>query len=117
MKKTVLDQTTGQKLRDLRLSRKLTIKLVATPVGLSVPGISEFERDICTPSIKTLRRLCKFYNITLSKFFSNIVDREVITTNRGKHCTCKNRGNVYCPKNKPKCCNCNKELLNELYEL
>jgi len=66
---SALIQTIGQKLKSQRLAKGVPMRVVAQHAQVAIPTISEFERDISTPSIKTLHRLCMFYGISLSEFF------------------------------------------------
>ncbi len=61
----------GQKIRRLRKARDLTLEELARATDLSQPFISQIERDIKTPSVGTLSRICKALNVTLAEFFSS----------------------------------------------
>lgn len=64
----------GQRIRGLRKARKLTLGELAKETDLSQPFLSQMERDIKTPSIETLSRICTALGITLAEFFaSNIL--------------------------------------------
>lgn len=60
----------GQRIRRLRKARDLTLEELARATDLSQPFISQIERDIKTPSVGTLSRICKSLNVTLAEFFS-----------------------------------------------
>lgn len=60
----------GQRIRRLRKVRDLTLEELARATDLSQPFISQIERDIKTPSIGTLSRICTALNVTLGEFFS-----------------------------------------------
>lgn len=48
----------GEKLRLRRQMRGLSLKQVADPAGISVGMLSQVERGLAAPSIKTLRAIC-----------------------------------------------------------
>lgn len=60
----------GQRIRRLRKARKMTLEELARATDLSQPFISQIERDIKTPSIGTLYRICNALSVTLAEFFS-----------------------------------------------
>lgn len=60
----------GKRIRRLRKAGKLTLEELARATGLSQPFISQIERDIKTPSIETLSRICAALGVTLAEFFS-----------------------------------------------
>lgn len=60
----------GERIRRLRKARKLTLEELARATDLSQPFISQIERDIKTPSIETLSRICGALGVTLAEFFS-----------------------------------------------
>ena len=47
----------GQKIRDIRKSRSITIKELAERTDLSIGYISQIERDLTDPSLSTLRKI------------------------------------------------------------
>jgi transcriptional regulator with XRE-family HTH domain len=54
----------GQKLKDLRLSRHLTLKQVAERVGISVSVLSAYEIEDRHPSYHILLKLATLYNVS-----------------------------------------------------
>lgn len=59
----------GEKLRNYRLSRDLTLKDVAYATGISVSYLSDIERNRTLPSLRMLDRLVMGYGISMSVFF------------------------------------------------
>jgi len=47
----------GQRLRDARMGRGLTLRAVAGRAGVTESFLSQVERDVASPSIATLRRI------------------------------------------------------------
>lgn len=74
MKKGQPKQTDGELLRlvverikELRNERGYSQEYVIERTKLN---LSQYEAKIHTPSLDSLSRLCKFYNITLDEFFA-----------------------------------------------
>lgn len=71
-------KTFGEKLKDLRLEKKLTQKELARMLSITIPTLSHWECDYQEPSIKDLIQLCAFFNVEsdyligLSDNFENI---------------------------------------------
>lgn len=62
----------GEWLRGLRRRRGLKLKEVGWETGLSVSYLSDLERDVVDPSLKTIKKLAEFYHLKLSEFFREI---------------------------------------------
>lgn len=60
----------GERLRKLRSERELTINDLATKAGLSVGIISQIERGLSNPSMKTLQRLRVALGVNLWELLS-----------------------------------------------
>ncbi len=56
----------GQKLRGLRQMRDLSIQEVAERSGLSVGAVSQIERGLSAPSVRSLRRLSDVLEFTVA---------------------------------------------------
>lgn len=54
----------GERLKELRLERNLTQKQVADYLGLTIKGYNFYELNLREPSISTLKKLCKFYEVS-----------------------------------------------------
>jgi transcriptional regulator with XRE-family HTH domain len=59
----------GGRLRTLRHLRGLTIEQVASATGLTKGFISQLERDMATPSLSSLARICDALGVRLSHIF------------------------------------------------
>jgi len=64
------DRWVGARLRKLRKERDLSIQKLADSVNLSVGMISQIERGVSTPSLRSLRLLANTLNVPVSWFFS-----------------------------------------------
>lgn len=54
----------GEKLRELRTQRKLTIVAVAEGTGYSKTSISEWELNKKEPAISALKAICVFLEVS-----------------------------------------------------
>ncbi len=63
------DRTLGADLRALRLSRGLTLSVLASRLGRSVGWLSQVERDISQPDVADLRQIAAALDVSLSSLF------------------------------------------------
>lgn len=61
----------GEKIRDIRKKRKMTITQLANATGLTPSMISQVERSIISPSIETLKKIGNVLEIPLSVLFED----------------------------------------------
>lgn len=61
----------GEKIRDIRKSKKMTITQLANATGLTPSMISQVERSIISPSIETLKKIGNVLEIPLSVLFED----------------------------------------------
>lgn len=54
----------SERIKELRLSRGLTLKNVADVVGMSLMAYAHYEHGDRQPSIETISKLCDFYDVT-----------------------------------------------------
>ena len=54
----------GEKLKELRTARGLTLKETAVNVGLTRNAIANYEANIRQPSLETLKALCEFFDVS-----------------------------------------------------
>ncbi|QEN87493.1 cupin domain-containing protein [Labrys sp. KNU-23] len=62
----------GDKLRELRHRRKLSVREVALRSGVSHSSVSLIERDLISPSLDTLRAVLDALGTTLPGFFIDL---------------------------------------------
>ena len=67
-------RTPGQRIREIRLARRLTLAQVAAEAGLTASFVSQFERGKTNAAIGTLRRLCLALSIPLAELFADDAD-------------------------------------------
>ncbi len=73
----------GLEIRDLRKSRRITIKQLSEVTGLSIGHLSEIERGLASPSVKALHDIAAALGVNISWFFHNAdavdqVERDVV---------------------------------------
>ena len=64
------DRTLGRKMRQIRKARGLSLQTVAQRAGLSVGLISQIERGLTSPSIRSLRQLGAALDVPVEQFFT-----------------------------------------------
>ncbi len=62
----------GERLRLIRKENKLTLKDLSQLADLSVPYLSDMERGVVNPSVDTLQKVAKAYNMTVRELFSGV---------------------------------------------
>lgn len=55
----------GERLRLLRKERDVTLKELADKSGMSISFISNLERDLCSPTIDNLQKICEAMDVSL----------------------------------------------------
>jgi transcriptional regulator with XRE-family HTH domain len=69
----------GEKLRELRLRKKLTLTELSRHTGLSPALLSKIERGSLFPTLPTLLRIAMVFNVGLDCFFSEAERRPLIS--------------------------------------
>jgi len=80
----------GPKLRELRQSQGLTLKELGARTGISIGHLSELERDMASPSVKTLHAISRALGVTILRFFDTGAElkpdnRYVVRKSRRRH--------------------------------
>ncbi|HVY98086.1 MAG TPA: XRE family transcriptional regulator [Dongiaceae bacterium] len=70
----------GEKLRLRRRMRSLSLKQVADPAGISIGMLSQVERGLVAPSIKTLRAICAAMDMPVNWLFHHDGGQEGVAT-------------------------------------
>lgn len=55
--------TFGQRLKKLRMDRKLSLKSLAQELKVSLPYLSQIEADLAIPSEPLARSIARFFNV------------------------------------------------------
>jgi transcriptional regulator with XRE-family HTH domain len=61
----------GQRLRGMRQRREWTLQEVSARSGLSVGMLSQIERGVSAPSIRSLQKLAEIFGVPIGWFFSD----------------------------------------------
>ena len=79
-----MPKTIGSHIRSIRKSKKLTLKDLAEKSGLSIPYLSDIERDAVNPSLQTLKALAKALDLSLPEIvdFNNELEHRLIRENQ-----------------------------------
>ena len=62
----------GERLRSLRKEKNLTLKDLSELANLSVPYLSDMEREEVNPSIESLQKVADAFNMTVRELFSGV---------------------------------------------
>lgn len=72
----------GERLKNLRKKKGLTLKQLADITGLSVGFLSNVERGVNSPTIVSLRKICDSLNISFFELLKpNIQEQRVVRSN------------------------------------
>jgi len=74
----------GSRLRDLRRRQKMTLEKLAKRTGLTSSFLSQIERNITFPSVKSLREIAAALNTKVSRFFEEERRRDFIFVKKDK---------------------------------
>lgn len=77
----------GKRLNELRVSRGLSLRALASETGLSATLLSQIERDVTEPSLTTLRRLSNVFGESMSALFSDPTAPSVWISRPGERTT------------------------------
>jgi len=59
----------GQRLRNLRKARGISLKELSSEIGISIGMLSQIERAVSVPSLRSLRKLAIALDVSLGWFF------------------------------------------------
>lgn len=59
----------GSKIRTIRSQKRLSLKELADQTGLTISFLSQVERDLVSPSIKSLKEIARALNIKVGSLF------------------------------------------------
>lgn len=75
-------KTIGTRIRELRISRNLTLEQVGAETGLSVSFLSMVERNKASISVDNLEKLAHYFQIHIVHFFNAPEENSVSVTRR-----------------------------------
>lgn len=61
----------GQKIKELRKRRKITLKELSGQTGLSIGYLSNLEHNLCSPTLENMDRICESLNTSIGELLSN----------------------------------------------
>lgn len=73
----------GARIRDLRIRHGITLKELANKTGLTVSFLSQLERDLTSPSIKSLEKVARSLNTKVGYFFADEDQKELLFIRKG----------------------------------
>jgi transcriptional regulator with XRE-family HTH domain len=68
----------GERLRELREARNISMRALATKSGLSANALSMIERGKTSPSVSTLYKLADALGISITSFFGSDTERKQV---------------------------------------
>lgn len=69
----------GNKLKNLRIQKKLTQKQVADRIGLAISAISSYEAGTRYPSYEVLVKLARIYHVS-TDYLLGMTEKRIIDT-------------------------------------
>lgn len=87
----------GKKIKQLRTKKNMTIKNLSDITGLSVGFISNVERDINSPTISSIQKICQALDTNISDLFSIVESGSIVTRkeDRRRLVTAKDAKTIY----------------------
>ena len=61
----------GARLRSIRKNKGMTLTELAQQTGLSAGFLSNLERDLCSPTLEYIQRICAALDVSLIKLLDN----------------------------------------------
>jgi transcriptional regulator with XRE-family HTH domain len=68
----------GERLRELREARNISMRALATRSGLSANALSMIERGRASPSVSTLYKLAEALGVSITSFFASEGERKQV---------------------------------------
>ena len=73
----------GERLRELREARNISMRSLASRSGLSANALSMIERGKASPSVSTLYKLAEALGISITSFFGSDSERKQVVFLKG----------------------------------
>lgn len=68
----------GSSLRSLRKSKKITLQQMAQETGLSTGYLSNIERNVTSPTLANIQRICEVLNSSLGDLLERNAEEKII---------------------------------------
>ena len=62
----------GERLHLIRKEHQLTLKDLSQRANLSLPFLSDMERGVVSPSIETLQKIARAYDMAVKDLFNDV---------------------------------------------
>ena len=76
--KNAVSVNIGERLRELREARNISMRTLASRSGLSANALSMIERGKASPSVSTLYKLAEALGISITTFFATDLERKQV---------------------------------------
>ena len=67
-----VDRMAGQRIRELRRERQISLKELAEKTGLSIGFLSQMERGLSSPSLRTMTLVADVFGVSLGALFAQL---------------------------------------------
>ena len=85
----------GSRLRELRTARGMSLRALAAATGLSATMLSQLERGVSEPSLRTLRTLAEVFGQSVATLFDNPAAPSLWVSREGARSTIRTpRGHI-----------------------
>ncbi len=85
--KDAVSVNVGERLRELREMRNISMRALASRSGLSANALSMIERGKASPSVSTLYKLAEALGISITSFFGSDTQRQQVVFLKGEERT------------------------------
>jgi transcriptional regulator with XRE-family HTH domain/mannose-6-phosphate isomerase-like protein (cupin superfamily) len=82
-KQDAISVNIGERLRELREARNISMRTLATKSGLSANALSMIERGRASPSVSTLYKLADALGVSITSFFGSDSERKKVVFLKG----------------------------------
>lgn len=77
-KRDAISVNIGERLRELREARNISMRALATRSGLSANALSMIERGKASPSVSTLYKIADALGVSITSFFGSELERKQV---------------------------------------
>lgn len=67
-----VDRMVGKRIRELRRDRQISLKELADKTGFSIGFLSQMERGLSSPSLRSMTRITDVFGVSLGALFAQI---------------------------------------------
>ena len=60
----------GIRIKNLRKSQNITVTALSKEIGLTREYLTNLERNVNTPSLSTLQKICNALDVSIAEFFN-----------------------------------------------